>query len=89
MSDEIKTSGRSSAAALEADVTKIAELPGEYPAQHVSVKLVQSQEAALGALLAVAHGQWPAAARMIVDHDLNDYPELPAGRYRPGPPSPS
>ena len=45
MSDEFKASGRSSAAALDADVTKIAaEMPGDrvYPAQHVSVKLVQS-----------------------------------------------
>ena len=79
MSDESRTSGKMNGALAEADVSKIAELPCEYPAQHVSVKLVQDQEATLGALLAVAHGQWPASARMIVDHDLDAYPELPTG----------
>ena len=45
MSDEIKTSGKMNAASYESDASKIAELPCEYPAKHVSVKLVQSQEA--------------------------------------------
>ena len=56
---------------------RLEELPNEYPLQHVSVKWVESTEAAFGLLLAVAQGGWPHEARLIRDRSLEDIPALP------------
>ena len=61
-----------------AKVIDLTEFPGEFPKQHDAYAWNQKAKGRLGNLLAVAQGEWPAAALSIVDTNIDSIPELPA-----------
>ena len=60
-----------------AKVIDLTEFPGEFPKQHDAYAWNQKAKGRLGNLLAVAQGEWPAAALSIVDSNIDSIPELP------------
>ena len=50
-----------------AKVIDLTEFPGEFPKQHDAYAWNQKAKGRLGNLLVVAQGEWPAAAKSIVE----------------------
>ena len=58
-------------------ITDLPEYPGEFPKQHDALDWDKKVRARLGTLVAVAEGKTPAAARQIVDINIDEFPPLP------------